>query len=341
MDPFLLQRLARVLRQLKPARTFLLDTFFGETDPFGTTSVRVDIDNRKRRMAPFSSARSKGTQVEKRGYISRTYTPPYVKPFVDYTPEDLAQRFPGEVIQQDDSTQMQRLVNRDLQDLNDMYTRREEWMAMQGLVNHQIPIVGEGYNETIDLLFDASHTVTLAGADLWTAGTADPYGDIEGIRRQIAQDSGLTCDVGILGADVWDALRLNDSFRAQLDTRRVELGQFMPRELPDGVSYIGDLKSQAISLFTYDEWFVDPVDDTEKALFPVNKALFGASRARAVRNYAAIQDFDASGNGSLRRARNFPKTWLENNPSVRYLMVQGSPMPTPVQVQGFVTLNPI
>lgn len=341
ISAFQLERLARVLRQLNPASTFVLDTFFNNTEMFPTKTVRVDIDNRPRRMAPFQNSRSQGTLVEKRGYASVLYQAAYVKPKFTYDPEDLQERYPGETIHQDGTTSLQTLINTDMADLDDMITRREEWMAVQAIVNHSVSIVGEGVNETVDFLFDASHTVTLVGTDLFTDAASRPIQLIETERKKVLQDSGLPADYCLMGADVATAFLDNPNVQKELDLRRMNTGQVNWQELPDGVSYIGDIKGGACGIYTYDEWYVDPVTGLEQPMFPVDKMIIGSSRARSTRNYGAIMDFSASGTGQLRSARTFPKSWLTQDPSVYNLMVQGAPLPAPIQTGAYVTVNAI
>jgi len=91
----------RVLRQMKPARSFFRNTFFG---PFGTGQlfqtehIDIDIVRGTRRMAPFVNPKHEGKLVESQGYETWTYKPPYIKPKLVTTAEDFQKRMPGEFI---------------------------------------------------------------------------------------------------------------------------------------------------------------------------------------------------------------------------------------------------
>lgn len=338
MDAFTPERLARVHERLKPPRTMIRDTFFTESDTFNETAVRVDVVDTKRRMVPFASPLGKGTPIRKTGYVSRLIEPAYVKPLRTYTPAELRQRAPGQGIQNSGTDRLQRLVNRDLQEMNDMYTLREEWMCIQALVNGTVDIQGDGVNQTVDFGFLAEQQVTPATP--WTdQANADPLDDLETARLLIARMAGLTGSVAIMGRTAYSNFIRNAMVQKLLDLLRLQVGSVDVDEMPEGVTYVGNFLGNALRVYVYDAWFVDPTDDTEKALFPENKVLVGAPAARCVRNYGAIQDLSASGMGQLIARRSFPKSWLEQNPSLRHLVVQGAPLPTPIENYAFVTLT--
>lgn len=331
MDPFKRHRILEMLRVLTPAATFILSTFFRSERTFDTEAVKIDIKQNKRRLAPFVSPLAEGKFVERNGYLTRTFSPAYVKPKSVFQPSDLFKRQPGEMLESS-SSNVDRLVAEELADLQDQVNRREEWMAAQALLNGSVAVVGEGVNETVDFLMPANHQVTLLGTDQWTDAGSDPIADITAWRRTIQQDSGRRADVIILAPDVMDVFIAHEKVKGQLDTRRVELGQFQPRELPEGVTYVGDLFSGAVSIYTYEEWYHDGTQD--QPMMPTGKVIVGASGARSERLYGAIQDFDA---GGLAEARWFPKTWTTKDPSLYYLMLQSAPLPSPVEVNAYLS----
>ncbi|HSH30034.1 MAG TPA: major capsid protein, partial [Thiohalobacter sp.] len=156
-------------------------------------------------------------------------------------------------------------------------------------------------------------------------------------RQERSRASGATPDRAIIGSNVVDPLlaRLED----KLDQRRIDLGNIQPRELADGVTYLGYLRDPGIDLFTYDEWYLD-ANDVEQPMVPVDGVILGSTRAQTVRAYGAIQDVQAAMSG-LVEAQYFPKSWIESDPSVRWIMVQSAPLVIPTQADAFMSATVI
>jgi hypothetical protein len=64
-------------------------------------------------------------------------------------------------------------------------------------------------------------------------------------------------------------------------------------------------------------------------MVPSNKIWMGSSKARRDVVYGPIKDM-----GALQPFKRFPKSWLVDDPSVRWLMLQSSPLAIPVQVDA-------
>lgn len=335
VDMFETRTMMQALEEMKPPRTFLLDSFFRTTKTFGTEAVDVDIVKGKRKLAPFVSPLHEGKAVKREGYSTETFRPPYVKPKRATRAQNFLQRQPGEAVYAGSLTPQQRAareLGKDLAELRESIIRREEWMASQALTTGKVVVVGEGVNAEVDFGMDASHLVTLSGTDLWTDAAGDPLKNLRTWKRMCAQDSGVTADRAIIGANVVDPFY--DRLKNKLDNRRIDLGMIKPEELPDGVTYIGYLNDPGIDLFTYDEWYLDDAGN-EQPMVPVDAVIMGSTRAKTVRAYGAIQDVDAIGAG-LFEAQYFPKSWVQQDPSARFVMVQSAPLVIPTQIGAFM-----
>jgi len=210
-------------------------------------------------------------------------------------------------------------------------------MARQALTTGQVTVTGEGVNAVVDFLMPAPHKIVHTGTDLWTDAGSDPIGDLRTWKRLIAQDSGRSADRCILGATAAEAFRVNTAVKAQLDTRRIDMGIIRPEELPDGVTYLGFLNDPGLDLFTYDEWYLDD-NDVEQPMVPVDRIIMGSTRADTVRAYGAIQDEDAI-QGGMVEAQYYPKSWVTKDPSVRHLLLQSAALVIPKQIDAFVTVK--
>ncbi len=323
------------LEQMLPVHTFLLSTFFQTIETSMTKHVDIDIQKGKRKLAPFVSPVMEGKVMERLGYTTKTYTPPYIKPKMVTTAQDFLSRNMGETIYGSNDSAASRAaaqVGKDLAYLDEIITRREEWMAAQLLQTGQVAIVGDGVNDVINFGMDASHIITLTGNDLWSDQTnSTPIEDLRAWRRLILKDSGLNADVVVMGSDALDAFLSHPDVQNQLDTRRIDLGLIDPARIGNGAIYYGRIKDTAQDLYVYDEWYYDETTSDNVAMIDTKKIVMGSTQARTARHYGAIQDLKA--NAAVSR---FPKSWEVEDPSVRYIMLQSAPLVSLHQVDGFI-----
>ncbi len=335
MDMFDTRTMLRALEQMLPVSTVFLTTFFSQVEVSDTKYVDIDIYKGKRRLASFVSPRLQGKLVERRGYESFTYEPPYIKPKMITTAADLLKREMGQTIYPagiNPQSRAERQLGKDLAELEEQITRREEWMAAQAIQLGQIEVIGDGIEDTIDFNMASSHLITLSGTDLWTDTTnSNPERDLEDWAELILQDSGLVVDTIIMGKDAARAFVDHPKVAAKLDNLRMFIGRVAPEKIRAGMRYIGTLNSVS-DIYVYHEWYYDEFSKTEKPMMDPKKVVMGSTAARCTKHYGAIQDLRAT--GSVPR---FPKSWEEEDPSARFLMVQSAPLPVPHQIDGFVT----
>jgi hypothetical protein len=339
--------------QLKRPRTFLLDMFFRGFKQFTTKYVDIDIYSRSRKMAPFVSPNVEGRVMARLGKTTNSYAPPYIKPKRPTTAGDLLVAQPGEAVYSPGTTMEQRaaqLLMQDFMDLDDSITRREEWMAASALQAGTIRVLGDGVDDTIDFGMKATHKITLLGADLWTAPTSDPVGDLTTWSRLAAQDSGIVPDTVVLGQDVAAAfiVRLRDpnyNATGELSSIKLSLGQIVPKQLPNGVTFLGTLVAPSLNVdvYQYDEWYYDETAAAEKPMVPVNMVLVGSAQAQNNKLYGAIQNMKAveSMGTNMFAVPRFPSSWIENDPAIRQIMLESASLVALNQPDAFVAATAI
>lgn len=335
MDIFDTRTMLDAVEQMTPPRRFLMDTFFRAGRTFPTKTVDIDIVKGKRKMAPFVHPRLPGSNSNREGYRTDNYTPPYIQPKRDTDAELILKRSPGEnpYASQPPVMRAAAQLGRDLAELDEEITRREEWMCAQALTTGQIRVVGEGVDDTIDFLMASDHKITLTTGK-WDAAGSNPIGNLRGWKRKIAKDSGRTANVGVMSAEAVDAFQANDMVMKMLNTRRVDLGIIKPEELPDGVTYLGYLNDPGIDLYAYDEWYLD-AENAEQPIISEGGIILGSTNTRNGVLYGAIQDLDAIESG-LVEARRFPKTWVTPEPSARWLKLQSAPLAAMLEPDAFI-----
>ena len=253
--------LAEVVRQAPPVHTFFRDTFF--TNVKKSTTERVDIDLVKgdRRMAAFVHPRVGGKVLKASGYKTESYKPPLVNPCDITTADRYMTRMPGEDLYSGE-TPAQRSAQQLMEEysrLNDATTRREEWMAVQAIVTGQVPVVGEGVNEIID--FGFTNTETLTGTAQWGKSAAKISDNLEDWADKVLTNGFANVDMAIMGKTALRNFLADEKISKMLDNRRVEMGLIHPRDLPNGVKYVGHLNSPNIDIYTYAEVYLDDWTD--------------------------------------------------------------------------------
>lgn len=340
VDIFATRTMLAALREMRRPKTGILSLFFTRESPTPSKFIDIDIYKGKRRLAPFVAPRNEGRVMQSQGYTTRSFDPAYVKPKMPTEAQEMLDRSMGDTIYQEMTPQQraQQKLGMDLADLDDQITRREEWMAAQALQTGEIPVVGDGVDRVVDIHMDANHIVTLSGTDLWTDSAADPLAKLDSFGRTISQDSGLQADIVVMGADAWDNFIAHSNVQNKLDTRRIDEGLIDLTNLPDGLTYRGNLRGRDI--YTYDEWYYDESAGSEAPMLDTDKIIMGSSRARASVHNALIEDMAAIESNRFAVAR-YPKSWVENDPGIRWLMMQSAPLPVPHQVDGFLTATVI
>lgn len=323
-----------VVPNLKKSQNFLLDKFFPSIQMADSEFVSIDIDVGIRRMAPFVNPLVEGKFVEGRRVQTETFKPAYIK---DKRAPDLrrpVRRMIGERIGGGDMSGMEREMANltfEMEDQRDMIDRRLEWMAAQELLTGTVLVAGEGFPPvTIDFGRAASLTVTLSGGSQWGQAGVLPSASIEAWQKTILKQSGakvtdivftttpfenFLADPNVKGAVFYPALGLNGNVinpGAEIDTGAVYKGRWGQYDL-----------------WIYNDWYVD-ANGVEQEMLPDGSVLMSGKTLMGTRSYAQILD----------PSHNFealpyaPKTWVEQDPAQRLMMMQSSPLPIPFRVNA-------
>lgn len=345
MDMFETRIMLQALEQLFPPKSFLLDMFFKGSLTFESTNVDLDIIKGNRKMAAFVRPIKEGKVVDGKGYSTRTVNPGYIKEKMRSTAADLMARSAGNTVYAGEtlSARAARRNGDDLRYLDNRMSRREEWMAAKSLDEGKVTISGDGFSDEVDFLMPADHKVTLLTDARWSESTTcNPLADLRTWARKIQQDSGLTPDVVVFGLTAWDyfeawciSQRINP-----ISLIQIQLGKIDPQALPSGAVFMGSVNAGGfhLNLYTYNEWYEADDSATQYPMVPDKKVWVGCTSAQNVRLYGAIQDMDAiTGGTTTYVARRFPKSWVEKDPSVRWIMLQSAPLPALNQSDAFIS----
>lgn len=339
--------MGRIVSKLPPVRTFFRSTFFRHEETFVTKNVDVDFVKGTRKVAPFVSRLIGGKIVPNTGYSTKTYTPPLVAPEKVTTVDDLLQRQPGENPYSGRTPAERAVVKmaQDFTELRDQITRREELMCCQSIFTGTIPVIGDGVNEIIDFGFTNKETITTA-TKKWTNAASDPIEDLKRWHETVQKTGFVNCDMCVMGSDVAKAFINHEKVMKQLDVKNYHLAVIEPKQLPNGVTYIGTIHEIGLDIYKYNEWYLDdwtaPDAPEEKPLVPVDTLALLSSTANYSMYYGAITLIDeATGNFRTVEGKYVADTWAKRKPARRFLNLSSAPLCVPHDVDSWFVAKPI
>lgn len=336
---FDLATLLEVRRKQKIIPPFWLNFFSREID-FETPYIDFEIVDRKyKRLAPFVAPSVQGRVITTQGSRMQRFAPAYVKPKSPIDPQKVIARQAGEMMYSPMSNASRRLavIAEEVREQATRIANREEWLACGAIIDGAVTISGEDYpTQFVDFGRDASLTYILAGAAKWDQATGAPLVDLLAARRNVNKLSGTVVRRVIFGAGAWDLLatrlELNDPKNGNLlDTTMRGSTSDISRMLDgfEGAEYVGTLAGRngqgAIECWVYTGTYED--DTGAEVDFMHTYDVVGVGPVDGVRCYGAIQDAQAG----YRALSVFMKNWVNEDPSVEYLMSQSAPLMVPAE----------
>lgn len=335
--------MGRIVEKLPPVRTFFRDTFFRREETFNTESVDVDFVKGTRKVAPFVHRIIGGKTVPNTGYETKTYKPPLVAPDKITTVDDLLKRRPGESLVSGRCPAERAVLKMsdDFRELRDMISRREELMCVQSIFTGKIPIIGEGLNEVIDFGFTNTEVIS-AATKKWSNAGSDPIGDLKRWHKQVQKTGFTNCNACVMADDVATVFVGHEKVQKVLDVRNYNLAVIQPRQLPNGVTYVGTIHELGMDIYTYNEWYLDdwtdPETPEEKPLVPNGMLAMLSTNANYSMYYGAITLID-EGTKEFKtvEGKYVPDTWVKRKPARRFLQLQSAPLSVPHDVDSWFT----
>ncbi|MGG3448637.1 major capsid protein [Domibacillus aminovorans] len=330
--------LLKATQQIPPVRTFLKDTFFPKFETFVTEEVLLDVRKGNQKMAPFVAPRVGGVTVERDGFQTVKYKAPKIAPQRPLTIDDISSRGFGEDIVSLKTPEQRQgeLIARDLQEYEDMITRREEWMASQILFYGSAILKGytDSNNKNFveqELDYNFTNTETLLGSDIWGAG-GDIYSQLDQWRLDLIKKTGVGPSAAILGRDALAEFQEDTAMRAKMDIRNMNFGEIKPIVNADGTTFIGRLPGLGLDLYTYDAWYQDD-DGTLKPYVPADRILLGRPGLGGFA-YGAITQMEKE-RFKTYEGKRVPKMWADTENEAIMTRMTSRPVPKPDDVDSW------
>ena len=335
VDLYTPRTLAEVVKTTPPVRTFLRDRFFTNVKTFPTKRVDIDIVKGNRKMAAFIHPMVGGEIVQAEGYETKSYAPPLINPATISTADQLLERLPGEDMYSG-KTPADRAAEKLIEEynqLNDMTTRREEWMAAQVLTTGQLKVKGKGVDEVID--FGLTNKITLTSTKKWGDSAADIWGNLKDWKQQVSRNGFANANMVIMGKAAADAFMADATVAKLLDNRRIEIGAIKPEEMEGGITYYGHLNLPGVDIYGYDEVYLDDETGKTKPLIPDNVVLMIPSAASFMRAYGLCTYLDDAGAWHRAETDRLLRTYVEHRPDRRFIELQTHPLLIPDKIDSW------
>lgn len=331
MDIFTTAVLSRVVAELPTPAPFILNSFFRNVQTETSEEIHFDVDSGRRRLAPFVAPIVAGQVVLDKGYTTKTFTPAYIKDKRVFDANRPFKRAIGERIGGDLSPaqRIQLALASNLADQVAMLTRRQEVMAIEALRTGAITVVGDLYpSQTVNFGRDNALTVSLNGqATAWGQAGVEPLDDVQDWSMLVTEKSGSTANTLVMDVEAWKLFSASTKVQKLLDRFR-GADQLNATVTGEGGRYMGNIGS--FDIWVYAGWYENPANGTLTPYLPANTVLVLGPDLEGTRAYGAIKD-EAAG---FQATPYFAKSWLEQDPAVRYLMLQSAPLPVPYRVNA-------
>ena len=331
--------LSAITEEIVPRSGFFKDRYFptGENDIFAADKVLTEYRKGDRKMAAFVDDRAGDIPIERRGYSIHEYQPAYIAPSRDLTVDDLKKRGFGEALFPG-MTQADRAIRLQLEDLTDLdrrIARREEWMAVQTMINNactmQTYIDASTQGQTLYIkFFDASSDHTYTVADEWD-DHGDFFGDVKAMCRLLSVRGLRAADL-VVGSDVADAILEMQEVRELLNKNSGIITGQIEQELSayEGVVFMGILNFGGfrLNVICADETYVDDSGNTQK-YFPAKSAMVTAPACGHMM-YGQITQIDfGSTEFTTHVGTRVPKFMLDQTNDVRKIRLATRPLAAP------------
>ncbi len=335
--------MGKLVERMPRVHTFIKDTFFRNVETFDTQKIDVDFKKGNRALAPFVHKKIGGVTVDNLGYETNTYEPPLVAPNKITTVDDILKRSPGESLYNGKSPNQRAVekMQRDFTELDEMITRREEWMCCQALFTGKIPILDkDGKELQAEIDFKFSNKATLKDAEKWNKTQGGKIKQLKAWRKQVQKTGFVNCNVCLMGADALEAFLSDEEVQSVLDVRRFEVAVIAPKELPNGATYVGTIHELGMDIYTYNEWYLDNWTNKDKPedkpLLPANVVALLSTEANYSMYYGAVAIVDEAGKTiAVAEGSRIPEQWVERRPARRFLQLSAAPLCVPHEVDSW------
>ena len=335
--------LMAIHEEIVPMGTFFKDRYFptGAADIFNADKVLTEYKKGDRKMAAFVAPRVGDIPMDRRGYEIHEYTPAYIAPSRILSLDDLKKRGFGEALYpgMDAAQRAAQIQKDDLKEMDDRIVRREEWMAVETMINNGCTMqeyIDDKTTGDVNVVnfYDgqtSEHTYTVASGKEWDTQYGDIFGDVKAMCKMLAY-RGLPAVDLILGTDASEAIMKSQEVRERINKESGLITGAIDPKLTSypGVAFLGTLNFNGyrLNLFEVSESYVND-NNQNTPYFPAKSALVTAPGCGHMM-YGAISQIDFGATDfATHAAKRVPKFILDQPNDLRKLRLACRPLAAP------------
>lgn len=332
--------LTGVVNEIKSPNQFLKRLVFGAHDPQPTEVIEIGMLSGSRVVAPFIRRNGMAMEIEGTSESFKTVSFPNIRIKKHLEAPDLMFNrragttiFPGgdEIVNAAAAH-----VARQQQRLADAVTEAEEYLCALAIRGSIAYSVDEQEVFTITLGKPAGNSLTITTK--WDDAASEVAADFFTAKQLVADEVGLGVTHAIMGAEAAAAFMANAGVMGRLDVRNLSAGQLtlMEQFNQDGAIYLGVFCGVQCWAYTRQT----SVNGSAVSLIRSKHVEFLSvtPAAENVLYYGAIPDLQAL-QGRLFQGERFSKSWEQEDPSVRWLLVHSRPLPIPRRPGSMVSMQ--
>lgn len=349
LDIFYTHHLIAAYKLVTPPTTFLRDRYFPTnpaTDMFASEDVLIEYKDGNRKVAPFVSPRKGGITIHRDGSYMVRYTPPFVAPRRTLTIDEIKRRGFGEALLSTvtPAQREQLMVMQDMEDLDQLITRREEVMAAEILTTNKC-IVKE-YADDLKTVVDENEIKFYEGTDnpatyvptvKWGEEGANIIEDIDAMRK-ILTKKGYPATEMLVAPDVADIILNDEKIQKLLDIRNYNIGSIAPMELPNGVTRICvlNVKGADVTILSYAETYENE-EGVDTPYIPAGTVVVTAPAVGRTM-YGAITQMEQQDNlFHTYTGKRIPKYIADPKGNTREITLSSAPLLVPNKRNSFIS----
>lgn len=327
--------LTAAVNEMKSPQSFLQNRLFSRVIPVPTRDIEISVLRRGRRIAPF--VRRNGAALMVAGGTEEFYNvkPAHIRIKRPVTAGELVEKrragssiFPG-------ADGVQRAISeflaREQGFLLDDVTNSEEYLCAQAIRGSISYANQDEESFEVDFRRSASHDIVLTGADLWSAPTtAKPSAQFLAASKLINDDVSLVPTICLMGEDALEAFLQTDEAKALSRgfNNNLMLGSLdLTQQFQESGAMYQGMYTNSIQIWSYGRSVTLPDGSSFPLIRPDYVEFIAAvPAAQMVRYYGAIEDVSLF-EGRLLQAQRFSKSWIEQDPPARQLLLESNPLP--------------
>ena len=316
-----------VVAALPTPKIGLSGKYFPTVIESASREIHFDIEGTDLEMTPFCSPLVEAPIMGRKGFQTKTFRPAYLNEKTPFTVAGFQTRQLGEKIggELTPHQRMQRALGLDIRDKMARLERRFDWMATRAMLDGKITVQGRGMEKVVvDFGRSPDKEVVLSGGQRWGQGGVKP---LELLHEWAGKTDTPISDF-YLSADAYAMLRADEAVQKRMDTNlrgtnTISNDAILGRDM----TLMGML--DGFRIWVMPNVMVKDEEGKAEELFP-KKTVLGVSDQSFVgaRHFGAIEDVEAAENG-LAQGMYHISTWVNKDPSVRFVMLQSSSLMVP------------